>query len=217
MDYFLYFYNIILVLIYGLLMFLYFQLFFSKRRPLHLWTALLFFVYLADELYYSSLEFIITLPVFYQKFPVINTLFRLGINLILLICYRMILASILQMAPPKIEWIFMIFYSIYRLGVSFMPFLSLIPLWGSVCLAILNFLPHIWMVYISFRFADHDHTHFSSAICTLVRLTVILWLLLCFGCSYPFYFGDPSGNRMVFIEIISAFATFFAVWHLVSV
>lgn len=217
MDYFLYFYNIILVLIYGLLMFLYFQLFFSKRRPLHLWTALLFFVYLADELYYSSLEFIITLPVFYQKFPVINTLFRLGINLILLICYRMILASILQMAPPKIEWIFMIFYSIYRLGVSFMPFLSLIPLWGSVCLAILNFLPHIWMVYISFRFADHDHTHFSSAICTLVRLAVILWLLLCFGCSYPFYFGDPSGNRMVFIEIISAFATFFAVWHLVSI
>ena len=70
MDYFLYFYNIILVLIYGLLMFLYFQLFVQKKERLHLWLALLFSVYLVDELYYSSLEFIKALPVLYVVFQI---------------------------------------------------------------------------------------------------------------------------------------------------
>lgn len=56
MDYFLYFYNIILVLVYGLITFLYFQLFSQRKERLYLWIALLFSVYLADELYYSFLE-----------------------------------------------------------------------------------------------------------------------------------------------------------------
>ena len=82
MDYFLYFYNIILVLIYGLLMFLYFQLFVQKKERLHLWLALLFSVYLVDELYYSSLEFIKALPVLYQEFPIFNRVFLLVLNMI---------------------------------------------------------------------------------------------------------------------------------------
>ncbi len=217
MDYFLYFYNIILVLIYGLLMFLYFQLFVQKKERLHLWLALLFSVYLVDELYYSSLEFIKALPVLYQEFPIFNRVFLLVLNMILLICYRMILACLLHVLPSKKERSLMALYSFFRLGVTFLLFFTAIPQWASVCLITINFLPHIWMIYLSFRYAERTESNLSPAICMLLKSSVVLWSFLCFGCSYSFYFGNRSGVRIVFIEIISGIGIFFAIWHLLCV
>ena len=85
MEYFLYFYNIVLVLVYGLLMSLYFQLFLQEKNRLYLWTALLFFVYLADEIYYSSLEFLDTLPAFYQEYPSIKYVVYFAVSISMLI------------------------------------------------------------------------------------------------------------------------------------
>lgn len=218
MDYFLYFYNIILVLVYGLITFLYFQLFSQRKERLYLWIALLFSVYLADELYYSSLEFLDTLPSFYQEYPSIKYIVYFVVSITMLICYRMILAHILRIMPAKREWGFMAFYSLYRLVIIFCAQIpDSVPLWIFCCYLILDLLPYFWFTFLGFRYTARNDSRFSAVTYKVIKTAVGLWLVLCFGCFYQIYFMPELGDREICAEIISIFSVIFAIWHLVSV
>lgn len=218
MDYFLYFYNIVLVLVYGLLMFLYFQLFLQGKKRLHLWTSLLFLVYLADEVYYSSLEFLDTLPIFYQEYPSIKYIVYFAVSIAMLICYRMILAYTLRILPTKKEWGFMAFYSLYRLATfSLAPMPDSTPLWKFVCCLFLDLLPYFWFTFLAFRHTKRSDSLFTSVTYKMIRAAAALWLFLCLCCEYQIYFMPELGDREICAEVISVFSVIFAVWHLAYV
>lgn len=218
MDYFLYFYNIVLVVVYGLLLFLYFQLFSQTKKRLYLWTALLFSVYLVDEIYYSSLEFLDTLPLFYQEYPPIKYIVYFAVSIAMLICYRMILAYTLRILPNKKEWIFMAFYGLYQFAtLSFDPVSDLGPLWQSAFLLFLDLLPYFWFTFLAFRHTKRDDGVFTAVTYKIIRGAAFLWLFLCFCCFCQIYFIPELGDREICAEIISVFSVILAVRHLIYV
>lgn len=218
MEYFLYFYNIVLVLVYGLLMSLYFQLFLQGKKRLYLWTALLFFVYLADEIYYSSLEFLDTLPAFYQEYPSIKYVVYFAVGISMLICYRMILAHTLSILPEKKEWCFLAFYSLYRLAAISLDLAPVsVPSWRFGVYLFFDLLPYVWFTILSFWHTARHDSRFSAVTYKIIRAASALWLFLCFCCVYQIYFLPELADREICAEIISVFSVIFAVRHLVYV
>lgn len=103
MQYFIFFYNIALTILFGVCAFGFLLLYQQGRRTRELWAAVLFFLYICDNLLFAMNEFIPEFVPVYQQIvnlaPYMYNLMDIG----MIYCFRIILGDLLGRMPGRGE------------------------------------------------------------------------------------------------------------------
>lgn len=121
MEYFIFLFNVFLIILYSVSVALYFIAFLNERRKLYLWIAALFLFFIADNLILYMVDFIDGFARFYDAHTVTGPYIKSAVSIGIALCYLQSSANIYRAKLQMVDWLTFAVYIFLLLLIPSFP------------------------------------------------------------------------------------------------